>query len=60
MIKFTYPDDTCCYRAIHTVHAVFRSDNGKLIARAEKADGTEMYEFEIKAFELLQAGITFD
>ncbi|SEL30952.1 hypothetical protein SAMN05421666_2093 [Roseovarius nanhaiticus] len=55
MIKYIYPDGTHCYRALHTTHAVFRDDEGRLIARAEKADGT-LYEFEIKAFELLKPG----
>ncbi|WP_281968291.1 hypothetical protein [Roseovarius nanhaiticus] len=55
MIKYIYPDGTHCYRALHTTHAVFRDDEGRLIARAEKADGT-LYEFEIKAFELLEPG----
>jgi len=40
---------------LHTTHAVFRDSDGKLIARAEKPNG-ELYEFEIKAFELVEAG----
>ena len=56
MIKFIYPDDTYCFRTLHTVHAIFYNDDGKLIARAEKGDLSGMYEFEIKAFELLEAG----
>jgi len=44
MIKYIYPDDTYCYRALHTTHAVFRDNEGKLIARAEKPDGS-LYEF---------------
>jgi len=55
MIKYIYPDDSYCFRALHTTHAVFRDDEGKLIARAENKDGA-LYEFEIKAFELLEAG----
>ena len=55
MIKYIYPDGTYCYRALHSTHAVFHNDEGKLIARAERADGA-LYEFEIKAFELLEAG----
>jgi len=55
MIKYIYPDDTYCFRALHTSHAVFRDDQGRLIARAEKTDGT-LYEFEIKGFELLETG----
>jgi len=46
------------FRALHTTHAVFRDENGKLIARAEKADG-ELYEFEITAFELLAPGVEY-
>ena len=60
MIKYIYPDGTHCYRALHTTHAVFRDDDGKLMARAEKADRSGMYEFEIKGFELLQPGFTYD
>jgi len=33
---------------------------GQLIARAEKGDGSGMYEFEIKGFELLQSGQFYD
>ena len=58
MIRFNYPDGDHCYRALHTVHAVFHDASGKLIARAEKADQSEMYEFEIASFELVQAGVT--
>ena len=58
MIKYIYPDDTYCYRALHTTHAVFRNDEGKLIVRAEKANG-ELYEFEIIGFELLETGKTY-
>ena len=60
MIKYIYPDGSHCYRALHTAHAVYRNDDGKLIARAEMADQTGMYEFEIKGFELLQAGVIYD
>ena len=59
MIKYIYPDGSHCYRALHTTHAVFRNDDGKLIARAQKTDGT-LYEFEIKGFELLKTGITYN
>jgi len=58
MIKYIYPDDTYCYRALHTTHAVFRDDEGKLIAKAEKADGS-LYEFEIKGFELIATGVEY-
>lgn len=56
MIRYFYPDGSHCYRALHTTHAVFRSDDGRLIARAEKADGSGLYEFEISGFELLAPG----
>jgi len=59
MIKYIYPDGTHCYRALQTTHAVFRDNEGKLIARAEKPDGS-LYEFEIKSFELLATGIEYD
>ena len=60
MLKFIYPDGTHCYRAIHTAHAVLRNQDDKLIARAEKADRSGMYEFEIKGFELLEPGVIYD
>jgi hypothetical protein len=60
MLKFIYPDGSHCYRALHTAHAVYRDADGKLIARAEKADRSGMYEFEIKAFEILQPGQRYD
>ncbi len=55
MVKFNYPDGDWCYRAIHTVHAVFHKD-GKLIARAERGDRNGCYEFEIESFELKGPG----
>ena len=55
MIKFTYPDDTFCFRVLHSVHAVFYSDAGVLTARTDRPDGS-LYEFPIKSFELLEAG----
>ena len=60
MLKYIYPDGSHCYRALHTAHAVYRTEDGKLMARAEKADQTGMYEFEIKGFEILQPGILYD
>lgn len=60
MLKYIYPDGTHCYRAIHTAHAIFRNKEGKLIARAEKADQSGMYEFEIKGFEILAPGVVYD
>ena len=59
MIKYIYPDGSYCYRALHTTHAVFKDDAGKLIARAAKPDG-ELYEFEIQGFELLETGKLYD
>ncbi|QJF49987.1 hypothetical protein [Roseobacter ponti] len=56
MIKYYYPDGSHCYRALHTAHAVFRNEAGALIARAEKPDGSALYEFEITGFELVVAG----
>jgi hypothetical protein len=55
MVKFIYPDDSFCFRALHTVHAVFYDDAGRLTARVTKKDGS-LYEFEIKGFQLLEAG----
>ena len=55
MIKYIYPDGSHCYRALHSTHAVFRDDEGRLIARAQKADG-DLYEFEIAGFEMLEPG----
>lgn len=59
MIKYIYPDGTYCYRALHTTHAVFKNNDGKLIARAARPDGA-LYEFEIKGFELLETGRVYD
>jgi len=60
MIKYLYPDGSHCYRALHTTHAVFHNEDGKLIARAERPDRNGFYEFEITGFELLQPGVTYD
>ncbi len=57
MIKYFYPDGSHCYRALHTTHAIYRNDDGKLIARAERPDRNGMYEFEITKFELVQPGV---
>ena len=59
MIKYIYPDGTHCYRALHTVHAVYTNDAGKLVSRAEKGDQSGMYEFEIAGFEVLQPGVVY-
>lgn len=58
VIKYLYPDGTHCFRAMHTAHAVFYSDEGVLIARAAKPDGT-LYEFEITGFELVGEGFVY-
>lgn len=60
MIKYYYPDGTHCYRALHTAHAVYHADDGRLIARAMKPDNSELYEFEITGFELLKTGERHD
>jgi len=60
MIKFYYPDGDTCYRALHTVHAVFNNPEGKLIGRALRPDNGELYEFEITAFEVVEAGVRCD
>ncbi|MEC9264632.1 MAG: hypothetical protein RLW87_22205 [Alphaproteobacteria bacterium] len=60
MIKYLYPDGTHCYRALHTAHAVFYAEDGTLTARAQKPDGSGLYEFEITGFELLQPGVRYD
>lgn len=60
MIKYCYPDGSHCYRALHTTHAVFRGADGRLIARAMRPDNSELYEFEITAFELVAPGMRLD
>lgn len=59
MIKYYYPDGSCCYRALHTTHAVYLADDGRLIARTMRPDNSELYEFEIVGFELLEAGVRY-
>lgn len=59
MIKYYYHDGTYCYRALHTVYAVYTNDAGKLVSRAEKPDRSGMYEFEILGFELLESGTIY-
>lgn len=56
MITYCDPDGDWCYRALHTAHAVFHDADGKLIARAQSADGEALYEFEIAGFELIGPG----
>ncbi|MFK7753025.1 MAG: hypothetical protein AB8B51_10800 [Sedimentitalea sp.] len=60
MIKYYYPNGTYCYRALHTTHAVYHSEDGKLIARTMTPDNSELYEFEITGFELLSTGVRYD
>lgn len=60
MIKYYYPDGTHCYRALHTTHAVYQSDDGKLMARTMRPDNSALYEFEITGFELLNTGERYD
>jgi len=57
MIKYLYPNGDHCYRALHTAHAVFHDEEGRLIARAQTPDGTGLYEFEITSFELIGPGV---
>ena len=57
MIKYYYPNGDHCYRALHTAHAVYHDAEGRLIARAMRADNSALYEFEIVAFELVEAGV---
>ncbi|WP_299826232.1 hypothetical protein [uncultured Roseobacter sp.] len=59
MIKYYYADGTYCYRALHTTYAVYTNANGKLIARAERPDRSDMYKFEITGFELLSPGVRY-
>ena len=56
MIKYLYPDGSWCYRALHTTHTVYRHEDGRLMARAERPDRNGMYEFEIEGFEVLEPG----
>ena len=59
MIKYYYPDGSYCFRALHTTHAVYQSNDGKLIARTMRPDSSELYEFEITGFELVEAGVRY-
>lgn len=56
MIKYYYPNGDTCYRALHTAHAVYHAEDGRLIARAMRPDNSGLYEFEITAFELVAPG----
>jgi len=60
MIKYIYPDGTHCYRPLHTVEAVYTNDEGKLVSRAQAADKSGPYTFEIQGFEILEAGVFYD
>ena len=59
MIKYTYPDGSPCYRALHNTHAVFRAGDGRLMARAMRPDNSGLYEFEITGFELVEPGVQY-
>jgi hypothetical protein len=37
MIKYTYPDGSHCYRALHTTHAVFRDEPGARVRKRQMA-----------------------
>ena len=39
---------------------IFQSDDGKLIARTMRPDNSELYEFEILGFELLETGKRYE
>ncbi|MDW3181433.1 hypothetical protein [Roseobacter sp.] len=45
---------------MHTTHAAYTNADGKLIARAEKPDRSDVYEFEITGFELLIPGVRYE
>ncbi len=55
MIKYIYPDGTHCYRALHTVQAIYRDEEDRLVSRALTPEGN-LKVFEIKGFEVLKAG----
>lgn len=58
MIKLTFPDNTWCYRTLHSVHVIFLNENNVLTARTDQPDG-RWHDFEIEAFELLEPGRTY-
>ena len=60
MIKYHYPDGSHFYRALHTTHAVYTAEDGRLMARTLRPDNSELYEFEITGFELLETGMKYD
>jgi len=55
MIKYIYPDGTHCYRALHTVQAIYYDEDEKLVSRALTPEGVPKV-FEIAGFEVLQPG----
>jgi len=57
VVKFTYPDKSVCYRALHTVAAIYEEE-GKLWARVHEAKDvfSDWKTFEIIACELLGPG----
>ncbi|KIN67849.1 hypothetical protein Z948_1571 [Sulfitobacter donghicola DSW-25 = KCTC 12864 = JCM 14565] len=42
------------------MQAVYTNEEGKLVSRALKADQSGFYTFEIKSFEVLEAGVTYN
>ena len=60
MIKYLYPDGSALLsRALHTTRAVYTAEDGRLMARTTRADESELYEFEIIGFELLEPGVVY-
>ena len=55
MIEFTYPDDSFCWRPIHTVRAIY-FDNTRLVARVEDDQTNKLKEFEIKSWKIVDRG----
>ena len=54
--KHDYPNGGHCDRALHTTHAKYHSEDGKLIARAMKPDDSELQEVEITGLEIVKTG----
>ena len=58
MIKYIYPDGEICYRALHTVQAVYRDEDNKLVSRVLTPEG-DLKVFEIAGFEVLQPSVVY-
>ena len=58
MMKYIYPDGEVCYRALHTVQAVYRDEENKLVSRVLTPEG-DLKVFEITGFEVLQPGVVY-